>query len=493
MSLDISQFLPILPEILLLILGVLVLCLDLVLPREKQRNLGWVTAAGAGLIILTSFFALPGEIPTVAWGGMISYDWMSYVFKMLFIFGAGITALFAMDYRRDDSSSALGARGEFYVLMLAATIGMCFMASAADLVMLYLAIEMVSIPMYILAGFFVRDDRSTEAGFKYLLFGAMTSAIMLYGFSLLYGFSGTTNLQMLIVGFMQSDVQLIPLFGSLLLILVGFSFKISVVPFHFWAPDVYDGSPTPVAGFLSTASKAAGFAVLLRVLLIVFPFLAGQWGAILAALSVATMTLGNLIALTQRNIKRMLAYSSIAHAGYILIGVVSVSALGLVSVVYYLIAYLVTNLAAFGVVAIFGRVAGSDDMSAYYGLSRRSPGVALAMLVAFLSLAGMPPFGGFFAKVLVFAAAISQGLIWLAVVGVLNSIIGLYYYLTVLKYVYLYRQEGDEQPLQVTPSNRMALVVLVVGILLVGIFFTPWFDWATTAAGAMLRLIPTGF
>ncbi|OGO38895.1 MAG: hypothetical protein A2W35_15420 [Chloroflexi bacterium RBG_16_57_11] len=277
--------------------------------------------------------------------------------------------------------------------------------------------------------------------------------------------------------------------ASLLLVLVGLSFKVSVVPFHFWAPDVYQGAPTPVAGFLSTASKAAGFAVLVRLLFIVFssPSMMNAWVVILAALSVATMTLGNLIALTQRNIKRMLAFSSIAHAGYILIGVVSVNSdLGLTSVVYYLVAYLITNLAAFAIVAAYGRVAGSDDMTAYYGLSRRSPGLALAMLIAFLSLAGMPPFAGFIAKVFVFAAAVDAGLVWLAIVGVLNAIIGLYYYLTVMKYVFLYRSEGDEVPLQTSGGFRLAIGVLVAGILIVGTLFSPWFNLAATAAQAML-------
>jgi NADH-quinone oxidoreductase subunit N len=482
MSLELSMFAPILPEILLLALGILVLFLDLVLPREQQRNLGWVTAAGMGLIMLLIAPFTPGEMPQRAWGGMIRFDWLSYTFTMIFLFGAGVTALLAMDYPE------LGGRGDFYVLMIASTIGMTFMAAAGDLVMVFLAIETVSIPMYVLAGFIVRSERSTEAGFKYLLFGAMTSAVMLYGFSLLYGFAGTTDLEQILAGLQQGGVSDPLVLGSLVLVLVGLSFKVSVVPFHFWAPDVYQGAPTPVAGFLSTASKAAGFAVLVRLLFFVFssPAMINAWIILLAALSVATMTLGNLIALAQRDIKRLLAYSSIAHAGYILIGVVSVgSNLGLTSVVYYLLAYLMTNLAAFAIVSAYGRIAGSDDMNAYYGLSRRSPGLALAMLVAFLSLAGMPPFAGFVAKVFIFAAAVDAGQIWLAVVGVLNSIIGLYYYLTVMKYVYLYRSEGDEQPLQLSGSFKLAIGVLVVGILVVGTLFSPWFNWAAIAAQAM--------
>jgi NADH-quinone oxidoreductase subunit N len=477
---SLSSIFPILPEILLLILGMIVLVLDLVIPKERDRSLGWITAVGMGLIILISLTARPGEQGVLVWGGMISFDWLSYTFKMLFIFGAGITALLAMDFNE------LGSRGEFYLLMIASTIGMSFMASAADLVMLYLSIETVSIPLYILAGFFVRDTKSTESGFKYLLFGAMTSAIMLYGFSLLYGLSGTTNLLNIVSAIMQGSREgLAPIYiGSLFMVLVGLGFKISAVPFHFWAPDVYEGAPTPVAGFLSTASKAAGFVVLVRVLLFVFP--TDLWAPIVAALSVVTMTLGNLVALTQHNIKRLLAYSSIAHAGYALIGVVTVSSLGLVSVVYYLFAYLVTNLAAFGIVSAYGRVTGSDELTAYHGMSRRSPGLALALMVAFLSLAGMPPFAGFVAKVFIFMSAVQNPRwIWLAVVGVLNSIVGLYYYLTVLKYVYLYRSDEDEKPVPVTRSFKVAIVILVAGILLVGTMFGPWFDWAATAAAAM--------
>ena len=482
MSLDTAMFLPILPEILLLGLAILILILDLIMPRSQQRNLGWVAAVGIGLIMFLSLIGRPTDESQLVWGGMVRYDWLGYTFKLLFMFGAAITALFAMDIPR------LGDRGEFYVLMLASTIGMCFMASSADLIMLYLAIETTSIPMYVLAGFFIKDEKSTEAGFKYLLFGAMTSAIMLYGFSLLYGFAGTTNLYEIASGIRQGGLSAAGTIGVLLMILVGFGFKISVVPLQFWAPDVYEGAPTPVAGFLSTASKAAGFAVLLRVLLSVFPETSAYWSTILAAISVATMTLGNLLALGQKNLKRMLAFSSIAHAGYTLIGVVALSELGVTSVVFYLTAYLVTNLAAFGVAAVFWRTTGTDEFTAYYGMSRRSPWLAMAMLVALLSLAGMPPLGGFVAKVFVFAAAVEAKMVWLAVVGVLNSIIGLYYYMNVLKYIYLYRmpdEDEDRHPISVTRPLQVALVVLTFGIILIGSLFGPWYNWAVQAASAI--------
>ncbi len=395
---------------------------------------------------------------------------------MVIIFGAAITALFMMDVDK------ISKRAEAYLLLLAATIGMNLMAASSDLVMLYLAIETTSIPMYVLAGFLLDDKKSTEAGFKYLLFGAMTSAIFLYGLSLVYGFSGTTQFENMRGYFGTfNPVSL----GVLFLVVVGLGFKISLVPFHFWAPDTYEGAPTPIAGFLSTASKAAGFAVLLRLFLTAFPQIAADWQMLLAILAVLTMTLGNLVALAQTNIKRLLAYSSIAHAGYALIGLVANNELGVTGVVYYLLAYIVTNLAAFGIIMAVGRVTGSEEIRSYDGMSRRSPYLGLAMMVAFLSLAGMPPFGGFMAKMLVFAGAIQAGWYWLVIVGVLNSIIGLYYYLTVLKYIYLYRMEGENEAAHPIPVSRpfvIAIVVLTVGILLVGSIFAPWFGFSTNAA-----------
>jgi NADH-quinone oxidoreductase subunit N len=475
-----AMVLAILPEILILILAGVILVLDILWSTERRRNLGYLTSAGLGLIIVISLlFARPEVEPRLILGGMIRQDWLSFTFSILFLFGAAVTCLFAMDVEN------LGKRGEFYLLLLASTLGMTLMASAGDLVMLYLSIETTSIPQYVLAGFMTQDDKSTESGMKYLLFGAMTSTVMLYGFSLLYGFAGTTNIYDLALSIKQSEVPIAALVGSFLLVLVGFGFKISAVPFHFWAPDVYEGAPTPVAGFLSTASKAAGFAVLMRFLLAVFPTTMPYWTAIVATLSVVTMLLGNTLALAQHNIKRLLAYSSIAHAGYMLIGVVAVSKLGITGVIYYLVAYLLTNLAAFGIVVTFWRVVGSDDLDAYKGLSRRSPGLALAMLVSFLSLAGMPPLGGFIAKLLVFAAAVQANMVWLAIVGVLNSIIGLYYYLAVLKYVYLYRSEDEKKPLPVTRPYAVALIVLTIGIILVGSLFAPWYSWSATAAAAI--------
>ncbi len=478
------NYMAILPEILILVLGILILILDPLWKKDETRRvaLGWL--AGGGLMAVLGISLLLGRPveSTIVWGGMLSYDWFGFAFKMFFIFAAAMTALFMMDVEK------LNTRPEAYLLLLASTMGMNLMASAADLVMLYLAIELTSIPMYVLSGFLLDDKKSTESGFKYLLFGVLTSTVMLYGFSLLYGFAGTTNLFAISAQFPAFTVVT---FAVIFLVLVGLAFKTSAVPFHFWAPDVYEGAPTPVAGFLSTASKAAGFAVLIRVFMVGFPQVAENWTLILAIVATLSMTIGNFIALPQvlskdkGNIKRLLAFSSISHAGYALIGVVANSQLGVTSVVFYLLAYIATNLAAFGAVIAFGRLSGTDEFKAYWGLSRRSPWLALVFLVSFLSLAGMPPFGGFVAKVMVFAAAIASGWYWLAFVGIFNSIIGVYYYLTVLKYIYLYRAENEseeKQPLALTRPYAIALTVLSIAVILVGSIFAPWFDLSELAA-----------
>ncbi len=476
-----TTFVSILPEILILLLGVILLCVEPFWKEDQRRNAGWLTSGGLFLILIVSLlFGQPGE-PTSVFGGMIRFDWLGFFFKVLFIFAAAVTALFLMDHEK------AGHRGEAYLMLLASLLGMNLMAVSADLIMLYLAIETASIPLYILAGFLLADDRSTEAGFKYLLFGTLASTIMLYGFSLIFGFTGTTNIYQLSALFASGKISTGIAFSIFAFVLVGLGFKVALVPFHFWAPDVYQGAPTPVAGFLSTASKAAGFAVIVRFFIVAFPSpeYARAWTLILAVLAAVTMTVGNLLAISQTNIKRLLAYSSIAHAGYAMIGMVAFSQLGAASVVFYLAAYIVTNLLAFGVVMAFSRVTGLEDIKDYAGMSRRNPWLGLVMLAAFLSLAGMPPFGGFVGKVFVFAAGVQAGYTWLVIVGILNSILGVYYYLNTMKYVYLYRMPNEDEenhPIALTRPYAIALAVLALGVILVGTVFAPWFSWSNAAA-----------
>lgn len=468
----------ILPEVLLLVLAGLVLLIDLV--GRGRRGLGWFTATGlAAILVATLYFGRPSADQGMVFGGMLRHDWPAFAFKVLFLFSGAITCLLSLDVPR------VGTRGEYYALLIVATIGMCLMAAASDLIMLYLAVETTSIPLYVLAGFLQQDEKSAEAGMKYFLFGAMTSAVMLYGFSLLYGVSGETNLYALVDKIRLSQVSPLFLGGVAVLVLAGFGFKIAAVPFHFWTPDVYEGAPTPIAAFISTASKAAGFAILVRFVLAFLPDVSSYWTGVLAAIATATMSLGNLLALAQTNIKRLLAYSSIAHAGYALIGLVALTEFGAASLVFYLAAYVVTNLTAFAVVILFARSAGSERIGDYAGLSRRSPGLALVMMVAMLSLAGMPPLAGFVAKVYVFAAAVESGLVWLAIVGVLNSIVGLYYYLTVLKVVYLYRSEDEDKPIAVPRTSSVALVACVAAIFVLGVASAPWLGWALRTAQSL--------
>ncbi len=374
------------------------------------------------------------------------------------------------------------------------------MSAAADLIMVFIALETTSISLYILAGFLRNNARSSEAGMKYFLFGAFTSAIMLYGLSLLYGFTRQTNLYAIgdvlraafPAGAPINAATALPILLSLVMIAVGFGFKISAVPFHFWTPDVYEGAPTPVTAFISVASKAASFALLMRFFIIAFQ---GDpttrfWVQLVAVLAVVTMTTGNLLALPQRNIKRLLAYSSVAQAGYALIGVASIAAqpgtvagAGAAAVGFYMFMYVLTNLAAFGVIILFSNATGSETIADFAGLSRRNLGLAVALTLALLSLGGIPPaIAGFVGKFFLFRAAVDSNLTWLAMAGVLNSIVALYYYLVVIKIMFVDRSEDENKVIPISSPYRWALVVSCLGIVVLGFIATPIFDWAQSAA-----------
>jgi len=480
-ALNSAMLLALLPELLVLALMGLVLITDLS-GRVRGRNLGWLTIVGLVAVVLISVSTvMPDAAGEAVWGGTLKHDALSFVFRMLFLIAAALTVFFVLDV------PGLGDRGAFYLLLLASVLGMMLMAMANDIIMLFLAMETATIPLYVLAGFFTGRRESVEAGFKYLLFGALASGVMLYGLSLLYGFSGgEVEFAALAQGLAETQAPTWAVLAALMVVLAGFAFKVAAVPFHFWAPDVYQGAPTPIAAFLSTASKAAGFVLLVRVALVAFPSATlPWWGAALAAMAAATMTLGNVLALTQTDLKRLLAYSSIGHAGYILMGVVAATKLGLTAVVFYLLVYMLTNLAAFGIVAVLERSTGSSAAAHLAGLYKRSPWLTLATLAAFLSLAGVPPFAGFVAKVWVFMAAVEAKLEWLAVIAVLNSIVGIYYYLVVLKVAYEYDPPADAAPIVVSRPVVWALAVLAVFIVVAGVAFGPWFGWGQWAAAAL--------
>ena len=490
-NITLSWVLALAPEIGLLVILFMVLVFDKIFKPDNPRLVGQFTAWGALAVLLLTvglywLFGQPnaewGLAESTFWGGMMRNDLVTFVFRIMFFSALTLTALMSMDVPRLQKI-------EYYALLITATIGFSLMAASTDLIMIYVALETASISSYLLAGFYSGETRSAEAGMKYFVYGAFTTAVMLYGMSLLYGVTGQTNLYLIgnLFSSQQIDVVQPLLLLAAVLITVGFAFKTSIVPYHFWTPDVYEGAPTPFTGLLSTASKAAGFAVFLRV------FLAGvlgpaqpssEWWAMLVAMCIITMTLGNFVAIFQTNIKRLLAYSSIAQAGYTLIGLVTLTQDGSGASMFYLLMYIFTNIAAFGVIVLVSNVTHSDDLKDLYGLNRRSPFLALVMLLAVLSLSGIPPTAGFFGKFFLFKAAVDSGMWWLALIGILNAFVGLYYYLTIVKYMYLYRSEEDDVAIPVSRAALIGLVVSSAFIVYLGISAGPAFELTRQAAAA---------
>jgi len=482
-QITLTSVLALVPELCLLVLAIVIIFYDRALKPAERRRLGVITGWGVLVVLLVTFglwlfLNEPSNQPVLLWGGMIRHDLITLVFRVMFLVAALITALISTDTEELQY-------GEFYALILMSTIGFNLMAASGDLIMLYLALETASIPLYLLAGFAKNKERSSEAGMKYFIYGAFASAVMLYGLSFIYGLTNQTNL----IGVAQTITAQpdAPVLLASVLVIVGFGFKISAVPFHFWTPDVYEGAPAAVTGLVSTASKAAGFAVFLRVLTAgVFGTVeaAQEWWAMLVAMAIVTMTLGNLLAIWQTNIKRMLAYSSIAQAGYTLIGLVTLSVDGTGASMFYLLYYVFSNIAAFAVIILLSNLVKSDEISDMKGLSRRSPWLGLAMMFALLSLGGIPPTAGFFGKFFIFKAAVDVGLWWLALIGILNAFIALYYYLNVIKVMYLYRSDEDEVMIPVSRAAKVGLAIGMFGIFYLGVLAGPAFEWTRNAAEA---------
>ncbi len=490
-NITLSWVLALAPEIGLLVVLFLVLVYERLFKPTDRRQIGMFTAWGAFIVLVLTvslyfLFDQPNSQwmleESMFWGGMMRNDLVTFVFRLMFLTALMLTSLLSMDVPRLQKL-------EYYALLVTATIGFSLMAASTDLIMIYVALETASISSYLLAGFYSGETRSAEAGMKYFVYGAFTTAVMLYGMSLLYGVTGQTNLYAIGSLFSGEQIAVVQplLLLAAVLVTVGFAFKTSIVPYHFWTPDVYEGAPTPFTGFLSTASKAAGFAVFLRVFLagVLGPASTGsEWWAMLVAMCIITMTLGNLVAIFQTNIKRMLAYSSIAQAGYTLIGLVTLSQDGSGASLFYLLMYVFTNIAAFGVIIVVSNATKSDDLKDLSGLNRRSPFLALIMLFAVLSLGGIPPTAGFFGKFFLFKAAIEADMWWLAAIGILNAFVALYYYLNIIKYMYLYRSEEDDVPIPVSRAAQLGLAVSVIFILYLGISAGSAFELTRQAAAA---------
>ncbi|MBI2865735.1 MAG: NADH-quinone oxidoreductase subunit N [Chloroflexi bacterium] len=461
------------PEISLAALAVAVVLLDLIVQRR-----GWVLGLSVvGLLIPAGFsLALWGQRAT-SFRDILVVDELSVFIKLLLLGIAALVLLSSGEYLQRRGRPL----GEFCGLVLFATMGMSLLASSRELITIYVSLELTSLSLYALAGY-LRDARSSEAGLKYLVFGAISSALLLYGIALVFGLTGTTYLSDILARLAPIRLFDSPaLLVGLVLMTAGFGFKIATVPFQMWLPDVFEGAPIPVVAFVSAASKAAGFAVVLRVFYEAFGNYSPDWSGVFAVLAAFSMTVGNLAAIAQSNIRRMLGYSTIAHVGYIMVGLATVSALGRSGLLFFLAAYSLANLAAFfTIVAISSRV-GSDLIQDYAGMARRAPVLALVLAFALVSLIGIPPTGGFWAKVYIFNAAVRQDLVWLVMLGLINSVISAYYYLRVVKVMYLDVAPSPEGILSPAPV-RAALLLSAVGVLVLGLLPAPLLRLAETAA-----------
>jgi NADH-quinone oxidoreductase subunit N len=459
------NWLSLLPGLILTVTGLLILFWDLWMRPEERRLLAWLGLTG---------FVAAGVVSVLLWGrnesafnGMLALDAYALFFNVIFCLVGGMTVLMSVHYLDTVEIQP----GEYYALLLFATVGMVLMAAATDLIVIFLGLETMSIAVYILAGMWLQRLRSSEAALKYFLLGAFASGFFLYGIALVYGATGGVQLGKIAAAVTTAGASPLLLVGIALLI-VGFGFKVAAAPFHVWTPDVYEGAPTTVTAFMAVGVKAAAFAAFARVFLHTLGPVHAEWEGILWVIAVLTMTVGNITALVQRNIKRMLAYSSIAHAGYLLVAMVAGKDLGGAALMYYLVAYGVMTLGAFGVVIAVGRHGEpNEEVNDYMGLGLRYPVLGVAMTLFMLSLTGVPPLVGFTGKFYIFSAAVEAGYIWLAVIGVLNSVISAYYYIRVVVNMYMYEEGGKAiEALSTRPALVAVILLAAAGTVLMGVF-----------------------
>ncbi len=458
------------PELVIAFTLLIVLVFDL-FDSISKAILGWLTIVGAGIALWVSIqMHQAGEVGT-QFNGMFKVDSFSLFFNIIFLVSTILVSLISLNYLGKGSSRQQDGdrkQGPYYLLILLATLGMMLMAAGNELIIVFLGLELMSLSLYVLAGYFREYSVSSEAGMKYLLLGAFASAFFLYGIALIYGGTGTTNVPD-IAAAITADNKSPMLLAGMFLLIVGFGFKVAIVPFHQWAPDVYDGAPTTIAAFISAGPKAAGFAAFLRIFTEALQNLQTEWIGVIILLSMLTMTVGNIIAIAQTNIKRMLAYSSIAHAGYVLIGLAAANNDGISSAMLYLLVYCIMNIGAFGAMILAKTSDGESlTISDYAGLGFRKPLLALFMSVMLLSLAGFPPTAGFVGKFYIFKSAVQAGHIWLVVFGAINTAISAFYYLRVIVTMYM-REPETERDFNPYPRTLLVGVILAaVGVLLIG-------------------------
>ena len=478
------------PQLVLILFIVTLIIGDLVF--KNKIVLAWFAAAGL-LISLLMLILTP-----ISMRSLFSYqiigDKFGYLFQILFL-TVGIIIVF-FSFHSKELGKDLG--GEYFALLLTAILGMFYMATATNLLMLYLSMETVSLSSYLLTGYTRGNRYSSEAAFKYLIFGATSSGIMIMGMAYLYGLTGSLNFSVIHSQLVTGIFSSFTLYSIILMIFAGFFYKMSLVPFHMWAPDVYEGAPTPVAAFLAVGSKAAGFAMALRFLYSVLatssfsngiisfiPVNNLNWPLFLGIIAVLTMTIGNITALNQTSLKRLLAYSSIAHAGYMLMGFAAMNKLGFDSVIFYLFIYMIMNVGAFLVVQIVYNKIGTDAIVKYRGISRGMPFASIMLAIFLFSLAGIPPFGGFIGKFYLFAAVLKVKMYWLAVIGIINSVVSLYYYARIPKMMFL-EDSRDIIKIPTRATHVILLILLAVPIVVLGVYWSPLFDFVKHSAFLLL-------
>ncbi len=452
------------PQLVIVSTLLIVLVFDMI-DSISKKVLGWMTIVGAVIALWTSIDLLQAGTDQTQFNDMFRIDSYSLFFNIIFLVSTILVALISISYLGKDDKK----QGPYYLLILLATLGMMLMAAGNELIIVFLGLELMSLSLYVLAGYFRESPASSEAGMKYLLLGAFASAFFLYGIALIYGAAGTTSIPEIAEKLTTESQSPLLLAGTFLLI-VGFGFKVAIVPFHQWAPDVYEGAPTTIAAFISAGPKAAGFAAFIRIFMYALPDIQPQWSGVIVLLAMLTMTVGNVIAIAQTNIKRMLAYSSIAHAGYVLIGLAAANNDGQSSAMLYLLIYCVMNIGAFGAV-ILARTADGESLtiSDYAGLGFRKPLLGIFMTLMLLSLAGFPPTAGFVGKFYLFKSAIGAELYLLVIVGAINTAISAFYYLRVVVTMYM-REPEEELEFNTYPSTLViGLVLAAIGVLLIGI------------------------
>ncbi|MFC1465679.1 MAG: NADH-quinone oxidoreductase subunit N [Candidatus Brachytrichaceae bacterium NZ_4S206] len=482
-----NDLIAVLPFLIVTAGGIALLLIDLALPAEQKSVTAWLSAgtlAVAGLVALL----LMNSAPFNAFQDMVRADGYAFFLDALLAAIGVLAVLMALRY-----NEARGImRGEFYALMLFSVGGMMLMGHAMNLLMVFLAVELLSIPLYILCGIARPRLDSEESAMKYFLMGAFASGFLVYGIALVYGAAGTTSLPALSVilsaGAARTAYDPALLFAGVALILVGLGFKIAAAPFHMWTPDVYEGAPTTVTAFMATATKAAGFAAVLRVFMFGFQPLLPEWQPIIAVIAALTMIVGNVAALVQNNVKRMLAYSSIAHAGYALAGVAAGSEAGAIGVLFYLAAYAFTTLAAFAVMTAIGSGTEEDQtFDAYTGLGRRKPLLGIVMAIAMFSLIGIPPTAGFVGKYFLFGAAVAAGLTWLAVIGVLTSVVSSYFYLRLVMTMFMREPQIEGEPIPANAPRSLAAAISVAAVFIFGLLPAPLLSMITAGVQSAVR------